>query len=218
MQRYGGGQSQDATMAAYENSYWSSDDGLRLHYRDYPGRADRPPVICLPGLTRNARDYAALAERLAGEWRVLAIECRGRGESGYAMDPMSYVPATYVEDMAGLIGELGIDRYVAFGTSLGGIVAMLLAGTEHGRMVGALLNDVGPEIEPAGLGRIRGYVGKASSWPTWMHAARAVAGNNADVYPHWTVADWLALVLWFFWFFCSGRIVLDYDMKIAEPF
>jgi len=205
-------------MAAYENSYWSSDDGLRLHYRDYPGRADRPPIICLPGLTRNARDYAALAERLAGEWRVLAIEFRGRGESAYAKDPMSYVPATYVEDMAGLIAELGIDRYVAFGTSLGGIVAMLLAGTEHGRMVGALLNDVGPEIEPAGLGRIRGYVGKASSWPTWMHAARAVAENNADVYPHWTVADWLAMAKRIYRLNSSGRIVLDYDMKIAEPF
>src|SRR3569833_4026916 len=106
MQRYGGGQSQDATMAAYENSYWPSDDGLRLHYRDYPGRADRPPIICLPGLTRNARDYAALAERLAGEWRVLAIEFRGRGESGYAKDPMSYVLVFFVVVLVGLFGVL----------------------------------------------------------------------------------------------------------------
>jgi pimeloyl-ACP methyl ester carboxylesterase len=204
-------------MAAYENSYWSSEDGLRLHYRDYPGRADRPPILCLPGLTRNARDYAALADRLAGEWRVLAIEFRGRGESGYAKDPMSYVPATYVRDMEALIAELGIDRYVAFGTSLGGIVAMLLAGTGQGRIAGALLNDVGPELDPAGLGRIRGYVGKASSWPTWMHAARAVAENNADVYPHWTVTDWLAMAKRIYRLNSSGRIVLDYDMKIAEP-
>ena len=205
-------------MAAYENSYWSSEDGLRLHYRDYPGRADRPSILCLPGLPRNARDYAALADRLAGEWRVLAIEFRGRGESGYAKDPMSYVPATYVQDLAGLIAELGIDRYVAFGTSLGGIVAMLLAGTGQGRIAGALLNDVGPELDPAGLGRIRGYVGKASSWPTWMHAARAVAENNADVYPHWTVTEWLAMAKRIYRLNSSGRIVLDYDMKIAEPF
>src|ERR1700748_174192 len=120
MPRYGGRQPQDATMAAYENRYWSSNDGLRLHYRDYPGRADRPPIICLPGLTRHARDYAALAERLAGEWRVIVVEFRGRGESGYAKDPMSYVPACYVDDMEALLGELAGGRYVAFGTRLGG--------------------------------------------------------------------------------------------------
>jgi len=205
-------------MAAYENCYWSSEDGLRLHYRDYAGRADRPPILCLPGLTRNARDYAALAERLAGEWRVIAVDFRGRGESAYAKDPMSYVPLSYVQDMAALIAELAIDRYVAFGTSLGGIVAMLLAGTPHGRIAGALLNDVGPEIDPAGLGRIRGYVGKASSWPTWMHAARAVAENNEDVYPHWTITDWLAMAKRLYRLNNAGRIVLDYDMKIAEPF
>jgi pimeloyl-ACP methyl ester carboxylesterase len=205
-------------MAAYENCYWSTEDGLRLHYRDYAGRADRPPIICLAGLTRNARDYAALAERLAGEWRVIAIDFRGRGESAYAKDPMSYVPSTYVQDVEALIAELGLERYVAFGTSLGGIVTMLLAGTSRARIVGALLNDVGPELDPAGLGRIRGYVGKASSWPTWMHAARAVAENNADVYPRWEIGDWLAMAKRIYRLNSSGRIVLDYDMKIAEPF
>ncbi len=205
-------------MAAYENRYWWSNDGLRLHYRDYPGRADRPPIICLPGLTRNARDYASVAARLAGEWRVIAVDFRGRGESGYAKDPMSYVPLTYVQDMEALLSELGVDRYVAFGTSLGGIVTMLLAGTSHQRIAGALLNDVGPEIDPAGLGRIRGYVGKASSWPTWMHAARAIAENNADVYPHWEITDWLAMAKRLYRLNSAGRIVLDYDMKIAEPF
>ncbi len=205
-------------MAAYENCYWSTEDGLRLHYRDYAGRADRPPIICLAGLTRNARDYAALAERLAGEWRVIAIDFRGRGESAYAKDPMSYVPSTYVQDVEALIAELGLERYVAFGTSLGGIVTMLMAGTSRARIVGALLNDVGPELDPAGLGRIRGYVGKASSWPTWMHAARAVAENNADVYPHWEIGEWLAMAKRIYRLNSSGRIVLDYDMKIAEPF
>ena len=205
-------------MAAYENCYWSSDDGLRLHYRDYPGRADRPPIICMPGLTRNARDYAVLAEQLSGEWRVIAVDFRGRGESAHAKDPMSYVPLTYLQDMEALLVALGVDRYIAFGTSLGGIVAMLLAGNEQRQIVGALLNDVGPELDPAGLGRIRGYVGKASSWPTWMHAARAVAEANSDVYPHWTITDWLAMAKRLYRLNSAGRIVLDYDMKIAEPF
>ena len=206
-------------MAAYENLYWWSNDGLRLHARDYPGgEPGRPPILCLPGLTRNARDYDALAARLAGRWRVIAVDFRGRGESAFAKDPMSYVPLTYVQDVEALLTEQGIDRYVAFGTSLGGIVTMLMGGPARGRMVAALLNDVGPEIDAQGLSRIRGYVGKASVFPTWMHAARCVAENNADVYPDWSIEDWLAMAKRLYRLNSAGRIVLDYDLKIAEPF
>src|SRR5207244_4298618 len=127
MRRYGRRKPQDATMATYEKRYWWSNDGLRLHYRDYPGRDDRPPILCLPGLTRNARDFEALAARLSPEWRVIAVDLRGRGESAYAKDPMSYVPLTYVQDIEALLGELAVSSYIAFGTSLGGIVTMLLA-------------------------------------------------------------------------------------------
>ncbi|MEG3167552.1 alpha/beta hydrolase [Sphingomonas sp. LB3N6] len=210
-------------MAAYENLYWSSGDGLKLHARDYPGGAEgQPPILCMPGLTRNARDFDALAARLAGRWRVIAIDFRGRGESAYAKDPTSYVPTTYVEDVEALLTEQAIDRYIAFGTSLGGIVTMLMAGLmagpSRGRMLGALLNDVGPEIDAQGLSRIRGYVGKASVFPTWMHAARCVAENNDDVYPDFAIEDWLAMAKRLYRLNSSGRIVLDYDVKIAEPF
>jgi pimeloyl-ACP methyl ester carboxylesterase len=200
------------------NRYWWSNDGLRLHYRDYPGREDRPPILCLPGLTRNARDFEDLAARLSPDWRVIAVDLRGRGESAYAKDPMSYVPLTYVQDVEGLLGELGVSSYIAFGTSLGGIVTMLLAGTAREKIVGALLNDVGPEIETAGLSRIRTYVGKSNTWPTWMHAARAVAEANADVYPAYDIEEWLAMAKRLYRLNSAGRIVLDYDMKIAEPF
>ncbi len=205
-------------MAAYENRYWSSADGLRLHYRDYPGREDRPPILCLPGLTRNARDFEGVADRLAGDWRVIAADLRGRGESAYAKDPASYTPLTYVEDIEALLDELGCARVVSFGTSLGGIVTMLLAARGPRRLAGALLNDVGPQIEAAGLERIRAYVGKASAWPTWMHAARAVSEANADVYPGYETADWLAMAKRLYRLNSSGRIVLDYDLRIAEPF
>jgi pimeloyl-ACP methyl ester carboxylesterase len=205
-------------LSAYENRYWWSKDEVRLHYRDYGGREDRPPILCIPGLTRNARDFEDIAARLAGDWRVIAVELRGRGDSGYAKDPMSYVPLTYVQDVEALLSELGIERYIAFGTSLGGIVTMLLASTGREKLAGVLLNDVGPEIEPAGLGRIRSYVGKANTWPTWMHAARGVQEGNADVYPRYGVEDWLAMAKRLYRLNSSGRIVLDYDMKIAEPF
>ncbi len=202
----------------FSDGYWWSGDGLRLHYRDYAGGVGKPPLLCIPGLTRNARDYEALAARFAGEWRVITVDLRGRGESGYAKDPMTYVPLTYLQDLEALIGELKLDRFVAIGTSLGGILTMLMASTNPGRIAGAVLNDVGPEIDTAGLGRIRGYVGKANWHPTWMHAARAVAEGNADVYPHYDMEDWLAMAKRLYRLNSAGRIVLDYDMKIAEPF
>ena len=205
-------------MSPYENRYWWSNDGLRLHYRDYPGDETRPPIVCLPGLTRNARDYDALGRRLSPHWRVVTVDLRGRGESGYAKDPMSYVPLTYVQDVEGLLGELGVSRYIAFGTSLGGIVSMLLAGTARETVAGVLLNDVGPDIMPQGLSRIRGYVGKSNSWPTWIHAARAVADGNGDAYPGYMLEDWLEMAKRLYRLNSAGRIVLDYDMKIAEPF
>ncbi|MCW4463286.1 alpha/beta hydrolase [Sphingomonas sp. BT-65] len=205
-------------MPDYTDGYWWSGDGLRLHYRDYPGGDGKPPLLCIPGLTRNARDYAALADRLAGEWRVIAVDLRGRGESAYAKDPMTYVPLTYLQDLEALVVELKLERFVAVGTSLGGILTMLMASTHPERIAGAVLNDVGPEIDPLGLGRIRGYVGKANWHPTWMHAARALAEANGDVYPGYDIEDWLAMAKRLYRLTSAGRIVLDYDMKIAEPF
>lgn len=204
--------------AGFSDGFWWSNDGLRLHYREYPGRDDRPVLLCIPGLTRNARDFEGLAGRLAGEWRLLCVELRGRGESGYAKDPMSYVPLTYLQDLEALIAELKLDRFVCIGTSLGGILSMLLAATEPQRLAGAVLNDVGPEIEPAGLVRIRGYVGKGVWYPTWMHAARATAEAMGDIYPDYDIEDWLRMAKRLHRLNSSGRIVLDYDMKIAEPF
>ena len=205
-------------MAAWTDGYWWSRDNLHLHYRDYAGPADKPPILCIPGLTRNARDFAPLAERLAGQWRVICVELRGRGESAYAKDSLTYVPLTYLQDLESLIAELALPRFIAFGTSLGGLLTMLLASTGPGRIAGALLNDVGPVLESAGLARIRTYVGKPGTWPTWLHAARAIAETNGAAYPRYEIEDWLAMAKRLGKLTPAGRIVLDYDMKIAEPF
>lgn len=205
-------------MASWQDIYWWSNDGLRLHARDYAGDPDMPPVLCVPGLVRNARDYDDLARRIGGRHRVLAIDLRGRGDSAFAKDPMSYVPLTYAQDIAGLLDDQKIDRFVTIGTSLGGIVTMLLHGMAPGRVAGALLNDIGPEIEPSGLSRIRSQVGRGSAWPTWMHAARATQEANAGIYPDWGMEDWLELAKRLYRLNSAGRIVLDYDLKIAEPF
>ena len=87
----------------FHDGYWWSNDGLRLHYRDYPGRTDRPPILCIPGLTRNARDFAHVADRLCGDWRVICVDLRGRGESAYAKFPMSYAPISYLQDIDDLL-------------------------------------------------------------------------------------------------------------------
>lgn len=205
-------------MSDYEDGYWWSNDGLRLHYRAYAGPSDRPPIVCLHGLTRNARDWEPVADRLAGEWRIFALDMRGRGESAYATDPMTYVPLTYLQDVEAFLADRAIERYVAFGTSLGGIVTMLQAATRPERLAGALLNDIGPVIEDAGVERIRGYVGKGGNFPTWLHAARSLQAGFGDIYPNWTLDDWLAMAKRLCKLTPSGRIAYDYDMRIAEPF
>ena len=205
-------------MSLYQDRTWTSRDGLKLHYRDYPGRDDRPPVLCLPGLTRNARDFSHVAERLAGEWRVLCPDLRGRGESAYAKDSASYNPLQYADDIAMLFEETGIERVVAIGTSLGGLLVMITAMTAPQRLAGALLNDVGPEIDPKGLERIRDYVGQARSFETWMHAARAIEETQGSAFPDYTITDWLAMAKRCMMVGGNGRIHFDYDMKIAEPF
>lgn len=205
-------------MTDYTDGYWTSRDGLKLHYRDYAGRDDRPPVLCLPGLTRNARDFEDVAARLAGEWRVLCVELRGRGDSAYARDSATYNPLQYLEDLGELFDQAGLERVVAFGTSLGGLLTMMIAATTPQRLAGALLNDIGPELNPAGIERIRGYVGQARNFPTWMHAARALAESQGPAFPDFQISDWLAMAKRCMVVGSNGRIHFDYDMKIAEPF
>jgi pimeloyl-ACP methyl ester carboxylesterase len=206
-------------MTDYADRFWSSRDGLKLHYRDYPGREDRPPVICLPGLTRNARDFSGLAERIAGEWRVLCVEMRGRGDSDYAKDTSTYDLGQYIDDLRELLDDQAISRFVAVGTSLGGLMAMVLAIAEPDRIAGALLNDIGPVLEREGLDAIRERVGQGRSFQTWMHAARALEETHGPAFPDYTITDWLAMAKRLMTLTSStGRIVFDYDMNIAEPF
>jgi len=204
----------------WSDQYWWSSDGVRLHARVYAGPEGgeaAPPVLCMPGLARNARDFEALAPHIAQFRQVIVIEFRGRGESAFAKDPMTYVPLTYVQDVVAMLDELGIGRFATIGTSLGGLVSMLMAASMPGRLVGAVLNDVGPELESAGLERIRDYIGAGGSQPTWMHAARAFAELNAAVYPGYGIHDWLRLTKRTHKLTPEGRIVTDYDKQIAAP-
>src|SRR3954452_20675431 len=114
-------------MADWTDGWWTSADGLRLHYRDYDGDRSRPPILCIPGLTRNARDFEGVAARLAGAWRVICVDLRGRGESAHAKNSSPYNPLVYMQDIELLVASLCLARFAVFGTSLGGLVAMFLA-------------------------------------------------------------------------------------------
>lgn len=206
------------TDQPWQDGSWTSADGLKLHYRDYPGRADRPALLCLPGLTRNARDFEPLADAFAGEWRVIAVDFRGRGDSDYAKDTSTYVPATYVADMLAFFEQVQPGLVVTVGTSLGGLVSVLLANMAPQHFAGMIINDIGPVIEQAGLERILGNVGQGRSYPTWMHAARALKETSGPIYPDFGVADWLRFAKRLMVITNGGRIGLDYDMRIAEPF
>ncbi|RYY36401.1 MAG: alpha/beta hydrolase [Sphingomonadales bacterium] len=210
------------TDKPFTHKHWQSPDGLTLHFRDYPaashGDGQRPPIVCLHGLTRNARDFEALAPHLAaGGWRVLVPEMRGRGRSAYASDPASYAVPTYVGDLLALLEQENIARFVSVGTSMGGLITMGLAAIQPERIAAVVLNDVGPVVEMGGLEKIKQYVGQGGSFPTWVHAARALAEVHGATYPGYALADWLAMAKRTMVLVSNGRIAFDYDMKIAEP-
>jgi len=204
-------------MKPWSDRFWNSPDGLRLHYRDYDGPHERPPILCIPGLTRNARDFEPVAERFAGEWRVIAVDLRGRGLSEADPNPINYLPQTYAGDLVKLLDQLGIADAVFIGTSLGGIVTMVTAMQDSERIAGALLNDIGPRVEPAGIARIQSYVGKEASFASWEELAHALAERNGEAFPDWDMAQWdrfarrMAVEE-------GGTIRFHYDPAIAQVF
>jgi len=200
----------------FAEKFFQSRDGLQLYFRDYEGDPAKVPVLCLHGLTRNSRDFAELAERYSPRFRVLALDCRGRGLSDHDPQPMRYNPLTYANDVRQLLDQLGIPQAIFVGTSLGGIVTMLIAASAPERLAGAILNDVGPELSEAGLDRIRGYVGEGV-FADWDEAARALAAINRNVPGAFTHGDWVKMARRT----CreeGGKVVFDYDPAIAVPF
>lgn len=192
-------------------------DGLVMRYRDYPGAGDRPPLLCLHGLTRNSRDFVEFAARYAPRFRIIAPDFRGRGESDFDPVPTRYNPLTYAGDVLQLLDELEVEEAIFVGTSLGGLVTMAIAASSPKRIAATILNDVGPELSQAGLDRIRTYVGKDVRFKDWDEAAEAIAENHGRLPASYKHADWLAMARRL----CrerNGFVVNDYDMAIALPF
>lgn len=195
---------------------WISADGLDLFARDYgPEHAERLPVICIPGLTRNSLDYEDVAPWLASRGRrTIAVDLRGRGLSARGK-PGRYKLPVYVEDVIALADRLEFERFHILGTSLGGMVAMQMARSHLPRLAGAVLNDIGPTIEKAGIARISGYASSAPAVSDWSGAvayARHIAG---DVFPHYTDQDWQKFAARMFVEAPDGTLQPTYDPAVA---
>ncbi|MDO9440532.1 MAG: alpha/beta fold hydrolase, partial [Beijerinckiaceae bacterium] len=174
------------------------------------------PVVCLHGLTRNARDFEDLAPIIAKSGRrVLVAEMRGRGSSAYDPDPANYHFLTYAADVAALLDSLGIARAIFIGTSMGGFITMFLASERSDLVAAAVLNDIGPEIAPEGLARIGQYVGKSAPIASWQDAADYARMTSGSALPDYGDADWLRFARRMFREDGTGIPVLDYDIGIT---
>lgn len=204
---------------AWVERTWTAADGLALSARDYAGAEGpaRLPVICIHGLTRNARDFEIVAPRIAGLGRrVLAVDVRGRGRSAWSGDAASYAVPTYLQDVIALAEALGIARAVFVGTSLGGLITMALSAAAPDLIGAAVLNDIGPQLAGEGLARIVSLVGRAVPVNSWDDAASFARHVNSSAFPDNGPDDWMAFARRVFRE-QDGRPLLDYDPAIATP-
>ncbi|MDA0339053.1 MAG: alpha/beta hydrolase [Proteobacteria bacterium] len=205
----------------FQERYLTSDDGLRLHYRDYNAQApdptaDRAPVIFLTGLTRNARDYEDIAPRLAQNRRVLCPDPKGRGLSDNDPNPDNYHPSTHVRDTVRLLDEAGIEKVICIGTSMGGIMSMMMAASVPERLAGIVLNDVGPVVDADGVARIAQYVGLLEPMPDWAAAVAQYKDFNSSQYANVDDDEWARLTRRHYSEREDGKIAPDYDPGIGN--
>jgi pimeloyl-ACP methyl ester carboxylesterase len=207
-------------MSAPTSYFISAPDGLRLHAREYGRRAEpNVPVVCLPGLARSGGDFEALATALAGDpvrpRRVLALDYRGRGQSDYDRNPANYNFQVEIADVLAVLTALDCTRAVFVGTSRGGILTMLMAPLRPSLIAAAVLNDIGPVIEPKGLMRIKGYVGKLPQPRSYEEAAEILRRLFSAQFPKLTGEDWLASAHRTFKE-AKGQLMPDYDVALAK--
>ena len=199
--------------------YWfDSTEGLRLFARVYPGPgAPAPTVLCLHGLTHNSRHFGDLAEHLAARYRVIVPDMRGRGLSARDPNFNNYQIPVYLEDVQRLLAGLGVTRVAIVGTSMGGLMAMVMAARTPALVSGVVLNDVGPELERAGIERIRAYAGKAGPVADWAGAVGQMQLVYGPVWPGLDAARWERLARASYRADAQGMLQPDADPLIAEP-
>ncbi|BAT60741.1 acyl-CoA esterase [Variibacter gotjawalensis] len=202
-------------MTEPKSHFIEAADGLKLHAVEYGVDNGGLPVVCLPGLARTVGDFAGIARALAADGRrVVVIEYRGRGLSGYDSNLANYNPLIEIRDALTVFDTLSVSRAVFVGTSRGGILTMLMAPTEGSRIAGVVLNDIGPELMIEGLVRIKGYVGKLPQ-PKSIDDGAAILKELFEVqFPNYTAADWLGSAE-LTWREENGTLKLSYDPNLS---
>jgi pimeloyl-ACP methyl ester carboxylesterase len=200
--------------------FYSSADGLRLHYLEWRGPDDgagaRAPVVCLPGLARSAEDFRALAGTLArGGRRVLALDYRGRGESQWDPDFSHYSLEVEQEDIARMFRDAGVAEAAIVGTSRGGLHAMLLAQARPGCVRAAVLNDIGPEISLDGLLAIKRYVGRLPPLASMEDALGLMRLSAGAIFSSLTQEQWRDFARQTF-MEKGGKVVPRYDPALSH--
>lgn len=215
------------TTVPYREQRCASAEGLELYCRIYEPQEhaasagdagplpQRLTVLCLPGLTRNSRDFEALAPHLAARYRVVCPDLRGRGFS--ARDPQwrNYHPGTYIADLQRLLQALDIGRVAIVGTSLGGLLGMMLGAASPERIAGLVLNDIGPEIDPSGIERIKSYTGLLPPVRTWEEAVGQLRAVYGEAWPDLADEKWSVLVRRSYRADAGGVPVLDCDPGVG---
>lgn len=205
------------SASGYEPIHFQTGDGLELFARDYsPSLSTLTPLLCLPGLTRNSKDFETITPWLAQTRRVIAPDFRGRGLSQYASDPASYRPDIELVDTISLLDFLKIGRVAVVGTSRGGIVGMLMAVFFHDRLAGLFLNDVGPKLDSVGLLRIRSYLGVQNEFSSWEMAVANLKSNNSG-FESLAADGWQAFARRVFKP-VNGLPRIDYDPALLQTF
>lgn len=212
----------DAVTNGFTGKFFGSTDGLRLYARNYQptgADTDRLPVVCLPGLTRNARDFHELALILSQDAafprRVMALDYRGRGLSDRDSNKANYNLAVECGDVIAACAAFGIDRTIFIGTSRGGLILHLLAAIKPELLAGVILNDIGPVIEPAGLMAIRDYLNRDRKPQSWSEAVDILMENHSAAFPALGLTDWEGMARAIYKE-QDGVPAADYDPAIAE--
>ena len=202
---------------SYTEKFWASHDGLQLYARVYPGPEPVvPSVLCLHGLTRNSRDFEDLAPHLQHRHRVIVPDVRGRGLSARDPNPQNYQPAIYLQDILSLIDSIDAQRVAVIGTSMGGMLAMMLAVGHRERVSGLVLNDMGPEVDPKGLERIKGYAGRLPSPKNWDDAIAQTKSIFGSAWPNLSPTRWSTLTRRGYREDETGALRVDADPMIGE--
>ena len=203
-------------MTEYRERRYLAEDGLSLYYRDYGDRlTSAVPVLCLPGLARNSKDFHRLAGRLGTTRWVVCPDYRGRGLSDYDPAPSNYHPTVHVNDVRHLMTVAGLHRAIIIGTSFGGFLAMGLALAAPSAIAAVVLNDVGPEVADSGLKRIMDYIGRDHPQPDWPSAA----AEMKRMFPNLsfeTEEEWLAGARNTWREGDDGILHFDWDIRLAE--